>query len=583
MKKIFSPALISLCISMGACSNLDQQPLDAIGPNTFFKTENDLKLYTNSFYDMLPSAEGVYNESVDNIIKNSFSAELQGNRQIPTSGGGWDWGQLRNINFYLDRSANCQDTAARDRYDAVARFFRAYFYFLKVKRFGDVPWYEHEILETDDDALMRARDPRATVMDNIIADLDFAIANLPTARSVGEISKWTALALKSRVCLWEGTFRKYHTEFNLPGADELLDLSIAASTELMDDSGYVIFSTGNPSTDYRDLFASMSPQTDEIILARSFSDDLAIRHNVNYYTIAASYGRPGLEKRFVDSYLMADGSRFTDKPDFKTMTYLEETRNRDLRLSQTIRIPGYTRIGGSETLTPEFGGTVTGYQLVKFVTSAVYDTYNGAFNPMPIFRYGEVLLNYCEAKAERGTLTQDDIDRSIKLLRDRVGMPNLDIVAANSNPDPYLAALYPSVSDENMGVLLEIRRERGVELVMENFRYDDILRWKNASIFADTFKGMYIPGPDTYDLDGDGETDICVWEGDVRPDHGQNITYLKIGDNIVLEHGSSGNITVNAQIVKKWDENRDYLYPIPINQRLINPNLAQNRGWNDGL
>ena len=583
MKKIVFPALISLALSMGACSNLDQQPLDAIGPDTYFKTANDLKLYTNSFYAMLPSAEGVYNESVDNIIKNSYSAEMQGNRDVPTSGGGWDWGQLRNINFYLDRSENCEDESARNRYDAVARFFRAYFYFLKVKRFGDVPWYEHEILETDDDALMRARDPRTMVIDNVIADLDFAIANLPTGRTVNEISKWTALALKSRVCLWEGTFRKYHTEFNLSGADALLDLSIAASTELIDNSGYTIYSTGNPSTDYRDLFASMSPQAGEIILARSFSDALAIRHNVNYYTIAASYGRPGLEKRFIDSYLMADGSRFTDKPGYRTMTYLEETRDRDLRLSQTIRTPGYTRIGGSEQLTPEFGGTVSGYQLVKFVTTSVYDTYNGAFNPMPVFRYGEVLLNYCEAKAERGTLTQGDIDRSIKLLRDRVGMPNMDMAAANANPDTYLANLYPSVAGANKGILLEIRRERGVELVMENFRYDDIMRWKNASIFAGTFRGMYFPGLGTYDLDGDGDIDICVWEGETRPDHGQSITYLKIGDNIVLDNGTSGNITVNAHIVKRWDENKDYLYPIPINQRLINPNLTQNPGWNDGI
>ncbi len=147
-------------------------------------------------------------------------------------------------------------------------------------------------------------------MDSVVADGKIITSRGPGtahlfAYKIVELLKSadTALALKSRVCLWEGTFRKYHTEFNLSGADALLDLSIAASTELIDNSGYTIYSTGNPSTDYRDLFASMSPQAGEIILARSFSDALAIRHNVNYYTIAASYGRPGLEKRFIDRTL----------------------------------------------------------------------------------------------------------------------------------------------------------------------------------------------------------------------------------------------------------------------------------------
>lgn len=582
MKRFIYIITLGLGLTYMSCSDqLDQLPLDSISPEIFFNTENDLRLYTNSFYGALPSGEGVYNESVDNIIKNSLSDELKGTRTIPTSGGGWSWGDLRNINFYLDNSVKCTDESSRARYDGVARFFRAYFYFNMVKRFGDVPWYETVIKEDDADALLKSRDSRTVVVDNILKDLDYAIANLPTGRTVDQISKWTALALKSRICLYEGTFRKYHTEFGLTGSNELLDLSIKASEDLIANSGYALYSTGNPSSDYLNLFASISPIQSEVILARQFSDALQIYHNVNYYTMTASYGRPGLEKRFVNSYLMADGSRFTDKAGYDKMEFYEETQNRDPRLSQTIRTPGYSRIGQTTRLVPEFGSTVTGYQLIKFVAGTQYDTYEKACNAMPIFRYAEVLLNYAEAKAERRTLTQEDLDKSIKLIHLRAGMPTLSLSEANNNPDPYLARLYPSVTGNNKGVILEIRRERGVELVMENFRWDDVMRWKSASIFQEQFKGMYFPSTGVFDLDKNGVSDICIYK-DTKPNAG-NVQYMKLNSDIILEKGESGNILINPQIQKKWNDNKDYLYPIPIQERLLNPNLTQNPGWDDGL
>src|SRR5690606_16263105 len=95
---------------------------------------------------------------------------------------------------------------------------------------------------------------------------------------------------------------------------------------------------------YGELFSSVNAIDQEVILSRKFSDALQIWHNVNYYTITASYGRPGLNKDLVNSYLMTDGTRFTDLPDYETMQFFEEVQNRDPRLSQTIRTPGYIRI-----------------------------------------------------------------------------------------------------------------------------------------------------------------------------------------------------------------------------------------------
>src|SRR5690606_21144262 len=445
---------------------LDRQPEANISPETYFRTEKDLELYTNSFYDALPSAEGVYNEAVDNIVKNALSEDLTGLRQVPVSGGGWSWSQLRNINYFLENYNKTVPEAQAAKHAATARFFRAYFYFDKVKRFGDVPWYSKSLNTNDEEELIKPRDSRVLVVDSIMADLNYAIEHLPTAKSDEKVTKWTALALKSRVALFEGTFRKYHKNLNLPKSNELLSEAAAAAKTLMDSKQYSLYK-GNGSDGYGLLFSSVNSIPEEVILSRKFSTALQIFHNVNYYTITASYGKPGLEKELVNTYLMKDGSRFTDKSNYATLSFLEEIQDRDPRLSQTIRTPGYKRIGGASPIAPNFGHTVTGYHVIKFVGDVKYDSYNISENDMPIFRFAEVLLNYAEAKAELGEITQADIDISIKLLRDRVGMPNLTLATANSSPDPYLKNQYKNVSGTNSGAILEIRRERRIELVME--------------------------------------------------------------------------------------------------------------------
>ncbi|RRB04610.1 RagB/SusD family nutrient uptake outer membrane protein [Larkinella rosea] len=575
MKKIIS--LIAITFGLVSC-DLDLVPQDAISPETFFNTENDLLLYTNSFYNALPSAEDVYNEDVDNVVKNSLRDELQGTRVVPTSGGGWSWNNLRNINYFLANSGKCPDKKAVAKYNGLARFFRAYFYFGMVKRFGDVPWYSKTIEVLDQELLTKPRDSRAMVMDSVMADIDYAIANLDNSRQLNSVTKWTALALKSRMALYEGTFRKYHPEFSLPNADKFLDACILASEDLMKNSGYSIYKA-TPTTAYLKLFSADNAIPDEVILARDFSDELQVYHNLNYYTMTASYGKPGLEKKLVNSYLMADGTRFTDIKGYDTMQFAEEVQNRDPRLAQTIRTPGYTRIGENTPLVPEFGATVTGYQLIKFVSAPKWDTFSKDITDMPVFRYAEVLLNYAEAKAERGTLTQADLDISTKLTRDRVGMPNINLAAANANPDPYQAQQYTQLKGTNTGVILEIRRERRIELVMENFfRWDDLIRWKEGQLLTKTFKGMYFPGPGSYDLDKNGKPDLVIYEGTKPTVAGAQL--LKLGSEILLENGAKGgNIVVNGHITKKFNEARDYLYPIPKQERLLNTNLTQNPNW----
>lgn len=578
---------------LSACeeSFLDREPLSQLSPGNSFNSQKQLQLYTNSFYDdVLPGAGALYmeNAGVDDIITSELRPEVTGNRVVPVSGGGWDWGALRNINFFLNnytRGDLQEDISAP--YVGVAKFFRAYFYFDKIKRFGDVPWYGG-IIEADDSILLhKPRDSRMLVIDSVIADLDYAIEHLPESTSVDQVTRWTALALKSRVCLYEGTWRKYHAgdvfgkdskEQPLSGSEELLQLSVDASRALIESGEYNIYKS-EPEKAYLDLFASMVPVSEEIILARTFNFDVGLSHRLNFYTISTSNWKPGLEKKLVNSYLMEDGSRFTDIPGFETMTFYEETQNRDPRLSQTIRTPGYTRIGGTTALTPNLGASMTGYQIIKFVTDASGDGYGQSEVPLPVFRYAEVLLNYAEARAELGTLTQADADLAILPLRERVGMPNLDVAAAIANPDPYLEAQYTQVTGANKGVILEIRRERRIELVMEDFRWDDITRWKEGHLLTEQFYGQYFPGAGPFDFDGDTETDLVIYTGE-QPATQQGITYLELGSDIVLKDGEAGgNIVVNGSVPKEFNESRDYLYPVPIQERLLNPGLTQNPGW----
>ena len=583
MKKQISILALAAAGLFSSCSKfMDRQPLSQIAPDQYFNNDNEAKFYLNSLYSIFPNAEGVYNEDIDNVVKQSLSDNVTGRRTVPLTGGNWTWGELRKINFFLDNYNRVMPESQAARYAGVAKFFRAYFYFDKVQRFGDVPWYTHVVLQNDQAMLTKARDSRKLVVDSIIADLDYAVANIDEATfpaSTEMVTKYTAMALLSRVCLFEGTWKKYRNE---AGWEALLTKAATVSEQLMNSGKYKIYKS-TPQKAYLELFASIAPIRDEIILARNFSNELSVWHNVNYYTITSSYGKPGLDKQLVNSYLMADGTRFTDIPRYDTITFYAETQNRDPRLSQTIRTPGYARIGTTNPLVPDFGASVTGYQLIKFVTDMSFDSYNRSINSMPIFRYAEVLLNYAEAKAELGTLMQADIDKSIKLLRDRVGMPNLSLAAANASPDQYMGDQYPAVTGANKGVILEIRRERRIELVMESYRWNDLMRWKSGQSLVRQFKGMYFPGIGQYDLDRNGKVDVYIYEG-TKPAPVAGIQYFKLGTEIDLENGSSGgNVIINRTTTKTFKEDRDYLQPIPIQERQLNRNLSQNPNWVDGL
>ena len=596
-KNIILYSFIALLSGTAGCSDmLDQYPLDAISPETYYNNADELRSATNQFYGMFPGAASGYTESADVVCTFNLPAEVQGIRTVPTSGGGWNWEYLRAVNFYLSHSVRCDDVDAREHFDGIARFFRAYFYFEKVKRFGEVPWFDRELSSTDPE-LFRPRDSRDFIMDKILDDLTYAINNISDKKDLYNVTHWTALALKSRICLFEGTYRKYH---GIPGYEKFLDECATASKLFIDNAPYAIYKTG--AQPYRDLFSSMNAIEEEVILARDYDRAQNVMHEANANTLSPTYGRPGMNKKIVNSYLMTNGDRFTDQPGYETMQYYDEMQNRDPRLTQTVVGPGYMRINSTTVSSPNFGASTTGYQITKWVTDASGDGYLGSSNDYILFRAAEVYLNYAEAKAELGTLTQDDLKISIKKIRDRVGMPNIDMLAANANPDPYLCAPetgYRNVTGPNKGVILEIRRERTIELCLEGHRYYDIIRWKEGKIFEQPYKGMYFPGLtkgsgenryDVFDMNdgiaGDKEkVDICIYTGK-KPSVKNIRKFYKLGEEFVLTDGDKGNIICHdiEKEPRQWNEERDYFFPIPTTERsLTNGALTQNPGWNDGL
>ena len=596
-KNIILYSFIALLSGTAGCSDmLDQYPLDAISPETYYNNADELRSATNQFYGMFPGAASGYTESADVVCTFNLPAEVQGIRTVPTSGGGWNWEYLRAVNFYLSHSVRCDDVDAREHFDGIARFFRAYFYFEKVKRFGEVPWFDRELSSTDPE-LFRPRDSRDFIMDKILDDLTYAINNISDKKDLYNVTHWTALALKSRICLFEGTYRKYH---GIPGYEKFLDECATASKLFIDNAPYAIYKTG--AQPYRDLFSSMNAIEEEVILARDYDRAQNVMHEANANTLSPTYGRPGMNKKIVNSYLMTNGDRFTDQPGYKTMQYYDEMQNRDPRLTQTVVGPGYMRINSDKVESPNFSSSTTGYQIIKWVTDASGDGYMGSSNDYILFRAAEVYLNYAEAKAELGTLTQEDLKISIKKIRDRVGMPNIDMLAANANPDPYLCAPetgYRNVTGPNKGVILEIRRERTIELCLEGHRYYDIIRWKEGKMFEQPFLGMYFPGLtqgsgdnryDVFDMNdgiaGDKEkVDICIYTGK-KPSVKNIRKFYKLGEEFVLTDGDKGNIICHdiEKEPRQWREDRDYLYPIPTQERLLsNGTLSQNPNWDDGL
>ena len=181
MKK--SKFIYALAISLAAlcsCDDLDEFPKDKVSPESYFKSETELELYTNQFYSLMPSVSTSFNyylEEGEHIVIPTPSREILGARTIPTKASevGWTWTTLRKINYFLQNSYRCDNKDVRLRYEGVAYFFRAYFYYNMLTKFGEVPWYDQPLGSDQEDLLKKPRDSRDVIIGHIIADCDSAL------------------------------------------------------------------------------------------------------------------------------------------------------------------------------------------------------------------------------------------------------------------------------------------------------------------------------------------------------------------------------------------------------------------------
>lgn len=581
MNKIYIISVITLMsILIWSCNKdyLDTLPNDRIDAGAFFNKAIDLEVYTNSFYSMLPTTtiyDASYGESSDDVVPLITPDRIKGTRLVPVGrgSGGWSWTNLRTINYFLTNYNKCTDNQAKLKFGGIARFFRAYFYYDKVKTFGDVPWY-NKVLEAGDSSLYKARDSRLLIMDSVLADINYAVANIPREVKLNQITKYTALLLKSRICLFEGTFRKYH---NISGYEKFLTEAAAASDELISYGAYNLFTTGGSGASYRTLFARNDQDVTETILARDYNRDFG-SHSLAYYMTSPTMGSWGITKDLINSYLMKDGSRFTNIPGYQTIGFYTEMQNRDPRLTQTTAGPAFTVYGESALEPVNLNATTTGYRVIKALPDRSQWGSGSSYNDIVIFRYAEALLILAEAKAELGTLTQADLDKSINKLRDRVAMPHLELADANSSPDPYLAAMYPNVNNgPNKGVILEIRRERRLEMFGEGLRFDDLIRWKEGKKFEKPMVGIYFPSLGAFDFNNDGKADVFVHNNNTAGAPAGITSFINIKQR-PLTGATSGNLNP-FRITVTFDETKDYYYPIPLEDLILNKKLTQNPNW----
>ncbi|MDP4130448.1 MAG: RagB/SusD family nutrient uptake outer membrane protein, partial [Bacteroidota bacterium] len=487
MKSMLNHIIFSIIIPtllLTSCEKgLELAPEDKYSEATFFKTADQFKLFANQFYNGLPDCNAAYNrELYSDVVTNVGAANTVSNGSYfptPTSSL-WEnsYITIRNTTYLIQKSASADATlkAQISVFEGEARFFRAMAYFNLLKDFGGVPIIDKVLDLSDDNLLYGPRNSEAEVSDYIIKDLDEAILELPTESSIsgsdkGRVSKGAALALEARVALFEGTWLK----FNNQDGSALLDKAIDASNQVINSGEYQLFDRRDVLGDssYRYFFILDKVQSNsasltkadqkEYIFVNRFDNDIRPATGVsgNYFVSPT--------RKLADMFLCADGLPIDVSPLFQgKQTVGSEYLNRDPRMTNDLEVPfktfwafyppEYNRTwtnpdAGGVVYDVNFGRTTsTGYYPMKFqaeIAAPLGTDY-------PVIRYAEVLLTNAEALFEKnGSISDADLDRTINLLRARVGVASLtnELVTAHG-----------------LDMRTEIRRERTVELFLEGFR-----------------------------------------------------------------------------------------------------------------
>jgi len=564
--KYFLFFLLIVVAGTGCKKYVDVTNPDTLIDPDYWKNENSVRTYAWEFYNMFTgygngsstNGDFYFSTLTDDQAAATFT-------QFPTStdstNAGWSFTNVRKANIMLERiDGVSMSDEAKNHWKGIARFFRALHYFRLVQTFGGVPWFETSLDITDTAQIYKPRDTRQLVMDKVLADINFAVTNLRQKDLDNTVNKDVALALKSRVGLYEGTYRKYHTELSLPDADKFLQQSKDASQALMSTTSYSL------SANYQANYNSDNLSTNkEMILYKRYEAGL-LSHSLIAYNYSST-AMNGLTKSAVESYLAVDGLPISISPLYQGDADITKVvANRDRRLKLTIDTiylyyKGHTTLPGSKVY---LGLTSsTGYRPNKFLYDSIklltVPTAIGTnVTDAPLFWLAEVYLNYAEASAELDQLgkysfTQNDLDISINKLRTRAGVAKLEYKGGQAVGVNGVTFVDPKKDADVTSLIWEIRRERRVELMMDGFRFDDIMRWK---------KGGYL----------DSGVNPDSWLG------------AKVPANGSITINAQGYITPYTTAQKRtFADPKNYLSAVPTSQILLYPATVQtsmqNPGW----
>ncbi len=562
MKRIYQYGLFLMIVVL--CGTACKKYVDVTNPDTlydpsYWKNENSVRSYAWEFYGMF---NGFGNGSATNgdFYFPSFTDDQAAATftQFPlttaTANGDWSFTNVRKANIMLERiDGVSMADEAKNHWKGIAKFFRALQYFRMVQTFGGVPFFNRSLDISDSTQIYKPRDSRQLVMDSVFQDINFAVNNLRAKDQDNTVNKDVALALKSRICLYEGTYRKYHTELSLPDADKYL-LAAKDAAQTLISSGTYVLGTNYQATYNSDNLAGNK----EIILSKRYETAL-LQHSLIAYNYSST-AMNGLTKNAVESYASSDGLPIGlsplyqgDADIFKLMT------NRDYRLKLTVDTAYQYYIGHvKNSLTSS-----TGYRPIKFLPAdtnrlkTMPTAINTGITDAPLFWLAEVYLNYAEAAAELDQLgkyafVQADLDLTINKLRARARITKLDYAGGVTSAGG-VAFVDPKKDADVSSLIWEIRRERRSELMMDGFRFQDLMRWK---------KGKYM-------------------DSNVNPD-----SYLgaKVPANGSVRLNAAGYIMpYTAAQQRVFTDPKNYLSAIPTSQILLYPSsiqtTMQNPGW----
>lgn len=580
-----------------------------------------MKQFIDTSADRLTMADGDFQA---NYLSKSDGTNVQNNawqwNNITPSmntDDGWNFDFIRRVNVMLRNIDGSQMTAAeKDHWRSVGYFFRCYRYYDLLARYGDVPWLENVVSDEDMDILYGARTPRDEVAANILRDLQFAETHIKIdGDGQNTINQATVRALMSRFCLFEGTWRKYHS---LTGAETYLNECERVSKELLQKYPSI-------APRYTDVWCSDDlGKVNGMILYKECLPDLIMstfpRHE------RGGSQKYGLHARTVARYLCQDGKPISVSPEYEgkgvDATVNDEFKNRDFRLYWRCIPPYKTKIGNGVAVTdanqndwwddsmdpkdryyidymnnvvnkgdpyhqfpmrtwqPQFLSRVPMIQTSPnswgpmrnyggYYLYMTYSTYNEtaiqaggryAVSDCPIFHIEEIMLNYAEVEFELGKFTQSVADQTINKLRARANVAPMTVsdITASFDPDRD-----PAVDP----VAWEIRRERMAELLGEGFGFYDIRRWKRADYFMNQRPlGVKVAADEVNEYFGNGS--IFIQASDVNP--AASVFPEDVGRVVCV-----GDF---MQQGKGWKDTY-YLNPIPQYQLTLNDQLKQNAGW----